>query len=367
MRFGFQAGLSPAKSFFGAQRSFFKNRERYRKPLRTGLPKSNNQLEFDWVPMEKVGFPRSSATRTEEIFARQFVSHHPHRRDQSMFVIVGYILVIGAIMGGYLGAGGHIGILIQPFEVLIIVGAAIGAFVVTNSPKVIKATLGALGAAMKGSKYNKEFYLETLTLLYRVFAKMRQNGLLSIEGDIENPEQSELFKTAPKVLADHHAVEFITDYLRLMASGSLDVHQIDNLMDIDIETHHEEGHLPIAALARLADGMPAFGIVAAVMGVVHTMESVGKPPAELGALIAAALVGTFLGILVSYGFIGPLTGNLEQKLGESTKYYQSIKAGLIASMNGYAPPTAVEFARKAMFSAERPNFADLETHLKNNK
>lgn len=284
-----------------------------------------------------------------------------------MFVIIGYAVVIGAIMGGYLGAGGHIGILIQPFELIIIAGGAVGAFVVSNNPKVLKASLGALGSTMKGSKYNKALYLETLTLLYKTFNKIRQNGLLSIEGDIENPQQSELFKSAPKVLADHHAVEFITDYLRLMASGSLDVHQIENLMDIDIETHHEEGHLPIAALARLADGMPAFGIVAAVMGVVHTMESVGKPPAELGALIAAALVGTFLGILIAYGFIGPLVGLLEQKLGESTKYYQSIKAGLIATMNGYAPPTSVEFARKVMYSAERPHFLELETHLKNNK
>jgi chemotaxis protein MotA len=258
-------------------------------------------------------------------------------------------------------------ILIQPFEVIIIFGGAIGAFVVCNSPKVIKATMGGLGQVFKSSQYNKEFYLETLTLLYKVFTKIRQNGLLSIEGDIENPEQSEVFKSSPKVLEDHHAVEFITDYLRLMASGSLDVHQLDNLMDIDIETHHEEGHLPIAAIARLADGMPAFGIVAAVMGVVHTMESVGKPPAELGGLIAAALVGTFLGILVSYGFLAPLTGNLEQKLAESTKYYQSIKAALIASMNGYAPPTAVEFARKVMYANERPHFSELEAHLKNNK
>jgi chemotaxis protein MotA len=284
-----------------------------------------------------------------------------------MLIIIGYAIVIGAIMGGYLGAGGHIGILIQPFELIIIAGGAIGAFVVSNNPKVLKASLSALGSTVKGSKYNKALYLETLTLLYKTFNKIRQNGLLSVESDIENPEESELFKSAPKVLADYHAVEFITDYLRLMASGSLDVHQIENLMDIDIETHHEEGHLPIAALTRLADGMPAFGIVAAVMGVVHTMESVGKPPAELGALIAAALVGTFLGILIAYGFIGPLVGLLEQRLGESTKYYQSIKAGLIAAMNGYAPPTSVEFARKVMFSAERPRFLELEEHLKNNK
>lgn len=284
-----------------------------------------------------------------------------------MFVIIGYILVIGGVMGGYLGAGGHIGILMQPFEVIIIVGAAIGAFVVTNSPKVIKATLAAIGTALKSSKYNKAFYMETLVLLHNAFVKIRQQGLLAIEGDIDNPEASPLFSAAPNVLADHHAVEFITDYLRLMVNGTFDIHQIDNLMDLDIEAHHEEGTLPITALARLADGMPAFGIVAAVMGVVHTMESVNQPPAILGGLIAAALVGTFLGILISYGFIGPLTGNLEQKLGESTKYYQSIKAGIIASMNGYAPSTAIEFSRKTMFSAERPQFAELEEHLKNNK
>lgn len=284
-----------------------------------------------------------------------------------MFVIIGYIIVVGAILGGFVMAGGHIGVLIQPNEVIIIFGGALGAFVVSNNPKVLKAVFGALMSSLKGSKYNQALYLETLTLLYRIFNKIRQNGLLSIEGDIETPDQSELFKSAPKVLADYHAVEFITDYLRLMTSGSLDVHQIDNLMDIDIETHHEEGHLPIQALQRLADGMPAFGIVAAVMGVVHTMESVGLPPAELGKLIAAALVGTFLGILVAYGFISPLAGLLEQRLAESTKYYQSIKAGLIASINGYAPSTAVEFARKAMFSAERPEFSELEKHLKESR
>ena len=284
-----------------------------------------------------------------------------------MFPIIGYVVVVGGIMGGYLGAGGHVGILIQPFEVIIIFGGALGAFVVGNSPKTLKSTLASLGQVFKGSQYTKEFYLESLTLLSKIFTKIRQNGLLSIEGDIENPEQSELFKTAPKVLADHHATEFLTDYLRLMASGSLDVHQIDNLMDIDIETHHEEGHQPISALQKLADGMPAFGIVAAVMGVVHTMESLDKPQTVLGGLIAAALVGTFLGILISYGFIAPLASNLEEKLTQSTKYYQSLKAGLLAAMNGYAPPTAVEFARKVMFSSDRPHFAELEAHIKANK
>lgn len=284
-----------------------------------------------------------------------------------MFVIIGYIIVVGAILGGFLMAGGHIGVLIQPNEAVIIFGGALGAFIVSNNPKVLKAVAGALIGTLRGSRYNQALYLETLTLMYRIFNKIRQNGLLSIEVDIETPDQSELFKSAPKVLGDRQAVEFITDYLRLRTSGSLDVHQIDNLMDIDIETHHEEGHLPIHALQRLADGMPAFGIVAAVMGVVHTMESVGLPPAELGKLIAAALVGTFLGILVAYGFVSPLAGLLEQRLAESTKYLQSIKAGLIASMNGYAPTTAVEFARKAMFSAERPEFSELEKHLKESR
>jgi chemotaxis protein MotA len=276
-------------------------------------------------------------------------------------------VVVGALLGGYLGAGGHLGVLVQPFEFLIIFGGAVGAFIVSNIPKILKATLGALGSAFKGPKYTKEFYLETLTLLNNIFVKIRQQGLLAIESDIDSPRESPIFSAAPNVLADHHAMEFLTDYLRLMVAGNFDVHQMDNLMDLDIETHHEEEHLPIGALSRLADGLPAFGIIAAVMGVVHTMGSVGKPPAELGELIGAALVGTFLGILLSYGFIGPLAGLLEQKLGESTKYYQSIKAGLIASMNGYAPPVAVEFARKVMFSSERPPFAELEEHLKSNK
>jgi chemotaxis protein MotA len=284
-----------------------------------------------------------------------------------MFVVIGYIVVIGALLGGYVGAGGHIGVLVQPFEFLIIFGGAVGAFIVSNSPKVLKASLRGLARVFKGSKYTKSFYLETLTLLNNIFVKIRQQGLLAIEADIDNPKESPIFSSAPNVLADHHAVEFITDYLRLMVAGNYDVHQMDNLMDLEIETHHEEEHLPIGALSRLADGLPAFGIIAAVMGVVHTMGSVGKPPAELGALIGAALVGTFLGILLSYGFIGPLVGLMEQKSAESTKYYQSIKACFIASMNGYAPPVAIEFARKVMFSAERPLFAELEEHLKNNR
>jgi chemotaxis protein MotA len=169
------------------------------------------------------------------------------------------------------------------------------------------------------------------------------------------------------VLEDHHIVEFMTDYLRLMVSGNMDAFQIENLMDIEIETHHHEGAAPAHAIAKLGDGMPAFGIVAAVMGVVHTMESVGLPPAELGILIAHALVGTFLGILLAYGFVGPLSSLLEQKLEESTKMYQCVKVTLLASLNGYAPALAVEFGRKVLYSTERPTFNELEDHIKKSK
>lgn len=284
-----------------------------------------------------------------------------------MTLIIGWLIISGAVIGGFLAAGGHVAVLIQPFEYLMILGAATGAFVAANSGKTIKATLGGFGTAIKGSKYNKALYMETLALLYNIFTRARKEGLMAIEEDIEDPQNSALFKEAPKVLADHHALEFITDYLRLMVSSTLDVHQIDNLMDIDIDTHHQEASLPGNNIAKMADAMPAFGIVAAVLGVVHVMESVSLPPAELGKLIAAALVGTFLGIFVSYGYISPVANNLEHKVSDSTKYYQSIKASMIAFMNGYPPQVAAEFGRKVLFSSERPGFQELEEFLKQKK
>jgi chemotaxis protein MotA len=190
---------------------------------------------------------------------------------------------------------------------------------------------------------------------------------MSIEGDIEAPEESPIFSKYPQVLADHHVIEFISDYLRLMVSGNMDAFQIENLMDNEIDTHHAEGETPVHVVAKLGDGLPAFGIVAAVMGVVHTMASVGIPPAELGILIANALVGTFLGILLAYGFVGPISSLLEQKLHESSKIYQTIKVTLLASLNGYAPALAVEFGRKVLFSTERPSFSELEDHIKQAK
>ena len=284
-----------------------------------------------------------------------------------MFVIVGYVVVLAAVFGGFAMNGGHLAALWQPLELVMIGGAAAGAFFVGNSPKAVKATLAALPTLLKGSKYTREMYMELMSLLFDVLSKVRKEGLMSIEGDIEAPEQSPVFSKYPAVLADHHVVEFITDYLRLMVSGNMDAFQIENLMDNEIETHHHEGAVPAHCIAKLGDGLPAFGIVAAVMGVVHTMESVGLPPAELGILIAHALVGTFLGILLAYGFIGPLSSLLEQKLEESTKMFQTVKVTLLASLNGYAPALAVEFGRKVLYSTERPTFAELEDHIKKAK
>jgi len=284
-----------------------------------------------------------------------------------LLVIIGYLVVCGSVFGGFVMSGGHLAALMQPLELLMIGGAALGAFLVGNNNKAIKATMKALPTVLKGSTYTKALYMELMSLLFEILTKSRKEGLMSIEGDIEEPENSPIFSKYPGVLADHHLIEFMTDYLRLMVSGNMDAFQIENLMDNEIETHHHEGEIPVHCIAKLGDGMPAFGIVAAVMGVVHTMESVGIPPSELGMLIAHALVGTFLGILLAYGFVGPLSSLLEQKLHESTKIYQCVKVTLLASLNGYAPALSIEFGRKVLFSTERPTFLELEEHVKQAK
>jgi len=284
-----------------------------------------------------------------------------------MLVIVGYLIIILSVFGGFALAGGHLAALWQPVEVLMIGGGAIGAFVVGNSSKALKATLKGLPGVFKGTKYTKTVYMELMTLLYEILGKIRKEGLMSIESDVDDPQNSPIFTKYPTILADHHVTEFITDYLRLMVGGNLNALEIENLMDSELETHHQEGEVPIHCIAKLGDGLPAFGIIAAVMGVVHTMESVHLPPAELGILIAAALVGTFLGILLAYGFVSPLAGKLEHQLHESSKLLECIKITLLANLNGYSPVLAVEFGRKVLFSTERPSFLELEQHVKNNK
>jgi chemotaxis protein MotA len=283
-----------------------------------------------------------------------------------MFVIVGWLVAIGCIFGVYIVHGGNIGVILKalPFEMITIFGGALGAFVANNQPKVLKATAKGLAACFKGSKYSKARAMELLALLYEILQKARKEGLMSIEKDVEDPHNSPLFQKFPVVGHDHHVVEFITDYLRMMVSGNLNAHEIESLMDSEVETHHAEAHAAAAAIARLAGALPAFGIVAAVLGVVNTMGSVGQPPAVLGGMIGSALVGTFLGILLAYGFAEPLAGLLEQKIDEDGKELQCIKTTLLASMQGYAPQVAIEFGRKVLYSTERPTFGELESHVK---
>ena len=286
-----------------------------------------------------------------------------------MFVLIGFVVALGCIFGVFAMHGGQMGGLFNalPFEMLTIMGAAIGAFIAAYQPKILKATVAGLVVCFKGSKYSKARYLELMAMLYEILQKVRRDGLLAIEADVDAPQDSPLFQKYENVGRDPRVVEFVTDYLRIMVSGNLNAHQIEDLMSSEIETHHDEAHAPAAALEKLAGGLPAFGIVAAVLGVVNTMGSVGEPPAILGAMIGSALVGTFLGILLSYAVFEPLAGLLAQKVSEGTKELECIKTTLLASMQGYTPQMAVEFGRKVLFSTERPSFDELEEHVKAQK
>jgi chemotaxis protein MotA len=283
-----------------------------------------------------------------------------------VFLIIGYVIVLAASVGTY-AVHGSLAALWVPMEYLAIFGLMIGGFVASNGPRAVKAVIAGLPTIFKGSPYNKAMYIDLLALMFEILGKVRKEGLMSIEADVENPESSPIFGKYPSVTADAHAVEFMTDYLRMMVGGNLNAFEIENLMDMEIEAHHVEAHQPAHVVAKVADALPAFGIVVAVMGVVNVMGSVGQPPAVLGKMIGGALVGTFLGILVSYGFVSPIAGQLEQKAEEGGKIYQVIKVVLLASMNGYAPQVAVEFGRKVLSSTDRPGFLELEQELKNRK
>jgi len=277
-----------------------------------------------------------------------------------MLVIVGSLVVLGAVVGGYLIAGGHLEVLFQPAELLIIGGAAVGAFITANTKKVLGATVKSIVRTLKGPRHNKNSYIELLSLQYQVFKLAKSKGMLALEQHVENPEESSLFAAFPNFVADHHALVFLCDYLRLLTLGTDNPHEVEALMDEDIETHHHEETEVADALTTMADAMPALGIVAAVLGVIVTMGSITEPPEVLGHLIGAALVGTFLGVLMSYGFIGPLAAGLRKVIDADAKYYGCIKAGLLAYMQGYAPAIAVEFARKALLSDVRPTFYEVE-------
>jgi chemotaxis protein MotA len=280
-----------------------------------------------------------------------------------MLFVSGAIIVILSVIGGYVANGGHLYVLWQPFEILIIVGAAAGSFVIANSKSILTKAGYALGQMMKGPRHNKDSYLELLGLLYAIFKIAKSKGMLTLEAHVENPEESEIFKSFPIFFDDHHARTFLCDYLRLMVLGSDNPHEMESLIDEEIETHHSEYVQISNAIQTMADAMPAFGIVAAVLGVIHTMGSITEPPEVLGKLIGGALVGTFMGVLLSYGFVGPIANSLRNLYEAETKYLQCIKAGILAYLNGYAPAVAVEFARKALFSNVRPTFYEVEERV----
>jgi len=284
-----------------------------------------------------------------------------------MFVIIGALIVLGCVAGGFVLSHGNLASLWQPYEVLIICGAAFGAFVISNPGKVIKGSFSATLGLLKGSKYGKKEYLELLSLMYDIFQTSRKEGMMAIEEHIEEPDSSAIFSKYPKVIKDHHALEFICDYLRIIVGGNMNPFELENLMDIELETHHHEAEQAASAITRVSDGLPGFGIVAAVLGIVITMSSLSEPPEVIGAHVAAALVGTFLGILFAYGFVGPMATAIEHKVNDESKYLECIKVCLLSTLNGYSPQIAVEFGRKILVSSERPSFIELEDYLKEQK
>ncbi len=284
-----------------------------------------------------------------------------------MLIVLGFLIVFFSVFGGYALIGGHLGALYQPVEVLIIGGAALGAFLAANNFKSMKATITTLPQLLRSSRYNKQSYLDLMSLLYVLLLKARREGMMALESHVEDPHSSPIFNNYPKLLQDKGMITFLTDYLRLMVSGNMSALEIETLMDEEIETFRHEAEVPATALRTVADALPAFGIVAAVLGVVHALAAVDQPPAVLGDLISKAMVGTFLGILLAYGFVGPLASRTDRLNAEAVKIFECIKITLLANLNGYPPPLAVEFGRKVLYSTERPTFSELDEHVRSAK
>lgn len=282
-----------------------------------------------------------------------------------MFAIIGIVVVFGAILGGFLMEKGPVPVLLQPAELVIIGGAAIGTLLIANPLgliiRIFKSVLGILG----GGKYsNKAVYLESLKMLSDIFTFARKSGMAKLEEDVENPEKSSVFSKYPKFVKDHHLLYFVCDTLRMAVAGVVAPHDLDDMIEKDIEIHHAEALAPAKALAVVSDALPGLGIVAAVLGVVITMSALGGPPEEIGHKVAAALVGTFLGILLSYGVVSPIAANLEKTIDAEGQFYQVLRAGLMAFAKGMAPMIAVEFSRRAIPHELRPSFKEMETACK---
>jgi chemotaxis protein MotA len=277
-----------------------------------------------------------------------------------MFPIIGIVVVLACIAGGYLMEKGNFLVLMQPAELLIILGAAIGTVFIGNPPHLLKAIVTSLLGVFKGGRYTSAVYLDTLRFLNDFFATSRKNGLTALEKDLDEPANSELFKRHPTFASNHHAMHFFCDTMRTFLAGGVDVHDLDQVMETDLEIHHKQSRLPAGAINTMADSLPGLGIVAAVLGVVITMGSLGGPPEEIGHKVAAALVGTFLGILLCYGFLGPIAANIKKQTETEGDYFLCLRMGLLAYMKGVSPILALEAARRAIPHYVRPTFLEMD-------
>jgi chemotaxis protein MotA len=284
-----------------------------------------------------------------------------------MFTLIGVAVVVVTVIGGYLLEHGNLSLLFQPAEVVIIFGAAIGSFLIASPPKVVALVIKNTISIISLKSYTKESYIELLSLLYQLFTKAKKDGLISIESDIEEPEKSPIFNEYNGVTGNHHAINFICDNLKVIISTNVSPHELESLMDTEIEARYHESMLPARSVSKVADALPGLGIVAAVLGVILTMSKIDQPPAIIGHSIGAALVGTFLGVLMSYGFAAPLATKLEHMADENRAYLEVIKGAFVAFINGMAPQIAVEFGRRAIPAQERPSFNELERALRGKK
>jgi chemotaxis protein MotA len=283
-----------------------------------------------------------------------------------MYAIIGIVVVFGAVIGGFLMEKGHMAVLLQPAELIIIAGAAAGTLLVANPLRVLQAIVKGLTGVLKGSPFTKARYLSTLKMMYQFLNKVRKEGLLAVEMDVEKPKESSIFKNYPEFLADYHAMEFVCDTLRTAITGGVEPFDMDQMMELDMEVSHQGAIQPVDSLTTVADSLPGLGIVAAVLGVVITMGALGGPPEEIGKHVAAALVGTFLGILLCYGLVGPLAANMRKTADDHNDYLHVLRVLLLAFLKGAAPMIAIELGRRAIPAHARPNFDEMEKGCKNN-
>ena len=281
-----------------------------------------------------------------------------------MFAIIGILLVFAAVIGGFLMEKGHMTVLLQPAELLIIAGAATGTLLVANPLHIIKGVVAGLMGVLKGSSFGKPRYLSTLKMMYQFLNKVRKEGLLSVEMDVEKPQESSIFKNYPEFLNDHHARDFVCDTLRTAITGGVEPFDMDQMMELDMEVHHHAAMQPVNALTTVADALPGLGIVAAVLGVGITMGSLGGPPEQIGEKVAAALVGTFLGILLCYGVAGPLSSNMGKTADDHNEYLHVLRVLLLSFLKGSAPMIAIELGRRAIPAHVRPSFDEMEKNCK---